>query len=78
MALDDEIAEMRAVNNRLAAENIMLRAMAEAFDLIFGPAEPLTDTEQADVPVDTDGGVAREVVETLKGCQLPAAHSPHD
>jgi hypothetical protein len=45
MALDDEIAEMQIVNKRLKAENILLRAMADAFDLIFGPADPLTDID---------------------------------
>jgi hypothetical protein len=45
MGSDDEIAEMQLVNKRLKAENILLRAMADAFDLIFGPADPLTDID---------------------------------
>jgi hypothetical protein len=53
MGPDDEISEMRSVNTRLKAENIILRAMADAFDLIFGPADPLTDIDpppEAELP----------------------------
>jgi hypothetical protein len=77
MALDDEIAEMQAVNKRLKAENILLRAVSEAFDLIFGPADPLTEIDQADSE-DKDGGLAREAAETASRADLPASRSPHD
>lgn len=34
---------MQIVSKRLKAEGILLRAIVEAFDLICGPAESITD-----------------------------------
>jgi hypothetical protein len=65
MGPDDELAEMQIVNKRLRAEGILLRAIVEAFDLICGPSEPVTELGTA-------------TTAEAKPSELPQVHSPHD